>query len=48
MSVYSLLNLASIMFEYSSYQCDLDILQIRTCLYESKENIENMLQKISN
>ncbi len=48
MSVYSLLNLASIMFEYSSYQCDLDISQIRTCLYESKENIENMLQKISN
>ena len=48
MSVYSLLNLASIMFEYSSYQCDLDISQIRTCLSESKENIENMLPKSSN
>lgn len=36
------------MFEYSSYQFDLDMSQIKTCLYESKENIENMLQKISN
>ncbi len=48
MSVYSLLNLASTMFEYSSHQFDLDILQIKTCLYESKENIESMLQKIDN
>ena len=48
MSVYSLLNFTSIMFEYSSYQFDLDMSQIKTCLYESKENIENMLQKISN
>ena len=46
MSVYSLLNFTSIMFEYSSYQFDLDMSQIKTCLYESKENIENMLQKI--
>lgn len=45
MSVYSLLNFTSIMFEYSSYQFDLDMSQIKTCLYESKENIENMLQK---
>ena len=48
MSVYSLLNFTSIMFEYSSYKFDLDMSQIKTCLYESKENIENMLQKISN
>lgn len=37
MSVYSLLNFTSIMFEYSSYQFDLVMSQIKTCLYESKE-----------
>ena len=34
MSVYSLLNFTSIMFEYSSYQFDLDMSQIKTCLYD--------------
>mgnify|MGYP004703855863 CR=1 FL=1 len=48
MSVYSLLNLASTKFEYGSYQFELDMSQIKTCLYESKENIESMLQKINN